>query len=176
VSGAVLWAAGVRDARIPVSVFARPRGFVCAMTIAFAAGTALDGPRLCLAASAFGQRRGIADEARLRSCLRQRELPGRRARRAKIATRVNFDLVFASLTGPQRADTPSRREKFATPAGGGFSNRPIKKPTAAPVSAGESRLAVNWKYRRTLIAPASPESANQSADSRNVGREWFAAP
>ena len=63
--------------------------------------------------------------------------------RAKIATRVNFDLVFASLTGPQRANTPSQREKLRDAGWRRLLQSANQKPTALHVSSGESRAAVN---------------------------------
>lgn len=137
----------------PVSVFAKPRGFACA--IAFAAGTAVG----------WGAALPAAPDAQVAGALVTRPWPVKpdfelvfasvsaplpKQDRAQPASAkpdsativaINFDDVFASFARESRDATPSRREKLRN-AGWRRLQSATQKP-AERVSAGEGRVVVN---------------------------------
>ena len=130
----------------PVSVFAKPRGFACAIAIAFVAGTAVgwsaalpSAPDAVVAAAWPVKPDFDLVFASLDTPLRKQDKA--KPDSAKIVS-MNFEEAFASLAAQPRDSTPSRREKLRN-AGWRRLQSAGQKPTAERVSAGESRLVVN---------------------------------
>jgi hypothetical protein len=146
------------------SVLARPRGLVCAVTIAFAAGTAvgwtaaLPGIPVSVDSAALPVKpdfdfvfasldvaasRGDALPRGPRAAPSARAAPDdlKAAPRAKVVTPPDFDLVFASVAAPPRDVTPARREQLRNIGWKRILPAANPKPTAARVSPG--RLAAN---------------------------------
>jgi hypothetical protein len=140
--------------RFPVSVFGRPRGFACAIAIAFVAGTAVgwsaalpSAPDAAIADAVVTKPWPVKPEfdlvfASVNAPLRKQDKAKPvGADSVKIAA-VNFEDVFASFAGEARESTPSRREKLRN-AGWRRLQSATQKPAAERVSAGEGRTAVN---------------------------------
>ncbi|MBV8838653.1 MAG: hypothetical protein JO000_19120 [Alphaproteobacteria bacterium] len=136
----------------PVSVFAKPRGFACAVVIAFVAGTAVgwgaalpSAPEARVAESAWP----VKPDFELVFAAVSAPLP--KQDRANVASAkpdgttiasVNFDDVFASFARESRDSTPSRREKLRN-AGWRRLQAATQKLPAERVSAGEGQVRVN---------------------------------
>jgi hypothetical protein len=126
----------------PLTVFARPHGFVCAVAIAFAAGTAVGWTAAVPGAPASVSSEASPVKPDFDLVFASLDAVPRAAASAKIAARSDFDLVFASIT-PPRDSTPSRREQLRNAGWRRILQSASQKPAAARVSAGESPLSVN---------------------------------
>ena len=140
----------------PVSVFAKPYGFACAIAIAFVAGTAvgwsaaLPPATAAVVADAVVTGPVVSEPwpvkpdfdlvfASLNAPLRKQDKAKPESR--KIAA-VDFEQAFASFARESRDSTPSRREKLRN-AGWRRLQSATQKPTAERVSASEGRVVVN---------------------------------
>lgn len=124
-------------------VFVRRRGLVCAVMIAFAAGTAVGWTAALPGAASPANGAALALQPDFDLVFASLPAVPRTQDRAKIATAVNFDLVFASFASPRSGNTPTQREKLRNAGWRRILQSANPKPTAARVSATERRLAVN---------------------------------
>ncbi len=122
---------------LPKSPFAPSRSFICAVAIAFVAGTAV-GWSAALPPVADPT---IAEAAPMKPdfdlVFASLDVVPRVPQGVKPVPLMNFDLVFASIAPPPRANTPSRREKLRN--AGWRRILQSQKATPARLSAGESR-------------------------------------
>jgi hypothetical protein len=127
----------------PSSVFVRPRGLVCAVTIAFATGTAVGWTAALPGVPAFVNGEASPMKPDFDLVFASLNTAPRIEDSAKIVAREDFDLVFASIATPQRDNTPSRREKLRNAGWKRILQSANQQPAASRVSVGESPLSVN---------------------------------
>jgi len=140
----------------PLSIFAKPHSFACAVAIAFAAGTAVGwsaalpvAPDAVVAETLGTKPWPVKPDFELVFASLSAPLPKQdRAKRAgakpdsATIAAVNFEDAFASFARESRESTPSRREKLRN-AGWRRLQSATQKPTAERVSASERAVAVN---------------------------------
>jgi hypothetical protein len=127
----------------PSPLFVRPRGLICAVTIAFATGTALGWTAALPGASASVNGEASPMKPDFDLVFASLSAAPRIEDSAKIVARKDFDLVFASIATPQRINTPSQREKLRNAGWRRLLQSADQKPAASRLSAGESPLSVN---------------------------------